>query len=149
MDRVNLYQHFVSHPHTYTSRKCLCNTWTLPLTFYLQRCHVFINEPNINYCPQSAYVILVVIVVVVILVGFVFVSVFNNKTNVLKYAYAILEQKCHVFIYKTNINYFPQSAYVILVVIVIMVVFVFVFVFNNKTNVSKYAYVILEQLLML
>ena len=58
-------------------------------------------------------------------------------------------KKCHVFVYKTNINYFPQSAYVILVVIVIMVVFVFVFVFNNKTNVSKYAYVILEQLLML
>ena len=57
-----------------------------------QRCHVFINEPNINYCPQSAYVILVVIVLVVILVGFVFVSVFNNKTNVSKYAYVILEQ---------------------------------------------------------
>ena len=74
---------------------------------------------------------------------------FNNKPNVSKHAYAILEQKCHVFIYKTNINYFPQSAYVILVVIVIMVVFVFVFVFNNKTNISKYAYVIIEQLLML
>ena len=25
-DKVNSYQHFVSHPHTYTSRKCLCNT---------------------------------------------------------------------------------------------------------------------------
>ena len=72
-----------------------------------------------------------------------------------KSAYVILEHFlspstcCHVFVYKTNINYFPQSAYVILVVIVIMVVFVFVFVFNNKTNISKYAYVIIEQLLML
>ena len=74
-----------------------------------------------------------------------------------KSAYVILEHFlspstcCHVFVYKTNINYFPQSAYVILVVIVvmvIMVVFVFVSVFNNKTNVSKYAYVILEQLVI-
>ena len=55
-------------------------------------CHVFIYKPNINYCPKSAYVILVVIVVVVIMVVFVFVSVFNNKTNVSKYAYVILEQ---------------------------------------------------------
>ena len=38
---------------------------------------------------------------------------------------------------------------VVIVVVVIMVVFVFVSVFNNKTNVSKYVYVILEQLLML
>ena len=91
-DKVNSYQHFVSHPHTYTSWKCLCNTWTLPLTFYLRKCCVFIYKPNINYCPQSAYVILVVIVVVVIMVVFVFVSVFNNKTNVSKYAYVILEQ---------------------------------------------------------
>ena len=91
-DKVNSYQHFVSHPHTYTSRKCLCNTWTLPLTFYLRKCRVFIYKPNINYCPQSAYVILVVIVVVVIMVVFVFVSVFNNKTNVSKYAYVILER---------------------------------------------------------
>ena len=25
-DKVNSYQHFVSHPHTYASQKCLCNT---------------------------------------------------------------------------------------------------------------------------
>ena len=92
--KVNLYQHFVIHPHTYTSWKCLCNTYShlLPSKTPLCKCDVFIYKLNINYCPQSAYVILVVIVVVVIMVVFVFVSVFNNKTNVSKYAYVILEQ---------------------------------------------------------
>ena len=64
-------------------------------------------------------------------------------------AVLVFLKMCPKPVYKTNINYFPQSAFVILVVIVIMVVFVFVSVFNTKTNVSKYAYIILEQLLML
>ena len=89
LQKNKVHQDEAVNSHFYFGTSVRCSSQS---AFRRSTCkyHVFIYKPNINYCPKSAYVILVVIVVVVIMV--VFVSVFNNKTNVSKYAYVILEQ---------------------------------------------------------